>query len=124
MLGTTCAIHRTISQNHFSAIKGFRIFSRSEGLHSAQPNNGLKRIFRKPVFLYLSFENVEDMFNLLTAHRFSQLHKEVGLSQVTIIFWNFVFQNEFASKGIPGQIGDQTMVLVPVVAIMSQDDVR
>jgi hypothetical protein len=124
MLGTTCAIHRTISQNHFSAIKGFRIFSRGAGLHSPQPQKGPKGIFREPVFLYLSFENLEDMLNLPAAHRLGQLHKKVGLSQITIIFWNFVFQNEFASKGIPGQIGDQTMVLVPIVAIMSQNDVR
>ena len=27
------------------------------------------------------------------------------------------------SKGIPGQIGNQAMVLVPVIAVVSQDDV-
>ena len=52
------------------------------------------------------------------------MHEQIGLSEVAVVFRDFVFQNQFAPKSIPGQIGNQAMVLVPVIAVVSQDDVR
>ena len=77
------------------------------------------------MFLGLGLEDFQDVpessFDRLARSRWT---KKIGLAEVAVIFRDFVFQNQFAAKGVPGEIGNQAMVLVPVVAIMSQDDVR
>ena len=56
-----------VSQNHLSAVKSFRPFLRCMALHSAQPQNGLQRIFRKPFFNSLSLKDIQNVPNLLPA---------------------------------------------------------
>lgn len=111
------------SQNHFSAVKSLGIFLVREGFHSPQTQNSAQSVFGKPVLLGLGLKNVENVLDLPAADRLVKVDKKVGLSQVAIVFRDFVLQNVFPPVRIPGEIGNQTMVLVPVVAIVGQDDV-
>jgi len=63
------------------------------------------------VFLGLRLKNVENILNFLAAHQLVQVHEKVGLAQVAIVFWDLVFQNQFAPEGVPCEIGDEAMVL-------------
>lgn len=53
-----------------------------------------------------------------------QWNKEIGNSKVTIIFWNFILQYQVASKRVPRQIREHAMILMTVISIMGEDQVR
>ena len=55
--------------------------------------------------------------------RFIQVDKEVRYAKIAVIFRNFIFQDEVVSKGIPGQLTDQTMILMQIMPVMGEDDV-
>src|SRR5450755_3837907 len=89
------------SQNHFSAIKSFGILFFSVRFHAAQTKNGAQSIFGQPVFLGLALENVENVLNLPADYGLAQVNEQVGLSQISVVFRDLVFQNEFAPECIP-----------------------
>ena len=55
--------------------------------------------------------------------RFIQVDKEVRYAKIAVIFRNFIFQDEMVSKGIPGQLTNQTMILMQIMPVMGEDDV-
>ena len=80
-------------------------------------------IFRKPVFICLSVEMAHQKADFFAIDRFIQVDKEVRYAKIAVIFRNFIFQDEVISKGIPGQLTDQTMVLMQIMPVMGEDDV-
>ena len=50
--------------------------------------------------------------------------KNVRPSEVTIIFGDLVFEDKMVAEGVPGQLGNEAMILVEVVTIVSEDDIR
>ncbi len=51
-------------------------------------------------------------------------HIEIRLHQISIPFWNLVLPDLMRSIGIPRQLVDQAMILMRVVAAMSEDEVN
>ena len=47
-----------------------------------------------------------------------------GSGQPALIFWNLVFQYQVIAECIPGQLGDQPVILMQVGAVMAEDQVR
>ena len=44
--------------------------------------------------------------------------------QITVVLWNLVFQDEMIAEGIPGQFRQQTVVLVRIVRLVGEYQVR
>ena len=38
--------------------------------------------------------------------------------------WNFVFENEVAAPGVPSQLAEESMVLMQILAKMSENEIR
>src|SRR5262245_8896228 len=55
--------------------------------------------------------------------RFIEVHKDVRRPQVAVVFRNFVLQDPMAPEGIPRQVRYQTMILVAIVAVVSEDQI-
>jgi hypothetical protein len=55
--------------------------------------------------------------------RLIEVHKDVGRPQVAVVFRNFVLQDQMAPEGIPRQVRYQTMILVAIVAVVSEDQI-
>ena len=53
-----------------------------------------------------------------------QRHEAVRRAEIAIVLGNLVLQDQVVAERIPGQIGDQPMVLMPIVAIVREDQVR
>jgi hypothetical protein len=51
------------------------------------------------------------------------MNKEIGGAEITVIFGNFVFQNQVVPEGVPGEITNYPMVLVEIVAVMGENQI-
>ena len=47
----------------------------------------------------------------------------IRLGQIAIELGNFVFENQMIAKRIPGEVGKNAMVLMPIITEMSEDQV-
>ena len=76
------------------------------------------------MFVGLSLEESTKMFDFSTAKLLAQWDVKVWYSKVTVIFWDLVLQDEVISKGIPGQIREQAVVLVAILPVVGEDQIR
>src|SRR5262249_32726584 len=53
-----------------------------------------------------------------------QANKHVRRAEIAIVFGNLVFQDQVIAERIPGQFGNQPMILVRVPTIVGQDEIR
>lgn len=61
---------------------------------------------------------------LSLAERLVEFHEQVRISEVAVVFGNLVLQDYVVTPRIPGKFADQTMILVKIVPIMSEDEIR
>src|SRR5262245_18669397 len=52
------------------------------------------------------------------------MYKEVGGSDVAIVFRDLIFEDQVISKGVPSELRYQAVVLVQVLAVVGEDDIR
>ena len=69
-------------------------------------------------------EGIHNESNLLLAHFSGKWHENAWLTQVAIILGNLVLQNQMVAKSIPSQFREQPVILVRILAIMGEDEVR
>ena len=62
--------------------------------------------------------------DLLARLGIAQRHKEVRGAQVSVVFWDLVFEDEVIAKSVPRQLAHQTVVLVKIVSGMREDYIR
>jgi hypothetical protein len=110
-------------QRHLSAIESFRVLFGRHRFHSSQPEDGPKHVFRKPVLVSLGLETFKYVSDFEPADLFVEVYEQIRLAQIAIILRDFVFQDKVLPEGVPGQVGKQSVILVPVVAAMGEDDV-
>jgi len=107
-----------------TTIKSLGIFFGRSTFYAAKSKDRLECILREPGFVALCLENVKDMSDLKFTHFTPQGNKAVRYTQITIVFWNLVFQNHVIAPSIPSKIRYGSMVLMAVVAIVSENKVR
>jgi len=62
----------------------------------------------------------QDRANFLITNILRKRNENIGLAKIAVVFGNFIFQDEMIPEGIPGQIGNHGVILVPIMAIMRQ----
>jgi hypothetical protein len=78
----------------------------------------------EPVLIGLGGKGAHDPIHLPTGHFLGQGYVPVGGAQVPIPLWNLIFQNGLITPGVPRKVGDQPVILVPVLPEMREDQVR
>ena len=68
-------------------------------------------------------EAFDDNLNLPRTDRLLQRKEEVGLAQIAVVLGDLVLQDQVVSERVPGQVGDQAVVLMPVVAVVSEHQI-
>jgi hypothetical protein len=112
------------AQDKLSAVKRFRETGRGCAFDAPNTMHGFKRAASEPMFVRLSSEMLKKQVDLLGANLFGKRHKEIRAAEVAVVLDDFVLQDEMSTEGVPSQIGEHTMILMPVIAIMCEDDVR
>jgi hypothetical protein len=62
--------------------------------------------------------------HLLGADGFAQRDVQVRLSKIAVVLWDLIFQDEMVAEGVPSEFGNETVVLVQVMAGMREDQRR
>src|SRR5437773_839324 len=93
-------------------------------LDPAQPQERRERVRGEPVVVLLRLETVHEDPDLLLAGRLVELNEEIGVADVAVVLHDFVLEDQVIPVRIPRQLGHQAMVLVEIVAIRREDDVR
>ncbi len=105
-------------------MKCFSELRRRLGLHSANASDRFEQLGLIPVTAFLRGKKVRDDL-LFLGHDFRRdADERIGLTKVTVIFWNFIFQNEPATKQGVTQFTHDSMILVGVVSVMRENQVR
>jgi hypothetical protein len=113
---------RAASKHNFSAIESFRVPGCR--FYASDAQDGLEAVAREPMFVALTFENAQEVVDFSRTGAIVKGHKQVGLSKIAIVLEDFVFENQVLAKSVPGQIGNDPVILMAVVAIMGEDKVR
>ena len=53
----------------------------------------------------------------------AQRYVQIRAAEISVPFGNLVFENQLVPESIPCEVGDHSMILVPVVARVSENDV-
>src|SRR6266851_10090661 len=78
----------------------------------------------EPLLRLLRRKRIENMLGLLLARGAVQPDKEIRCAQVTIVLGNLVFQDQVTAKRVPSQFTDHPVILMQIVAVVRQDQVR
>src|SRR5579863_1647187 len=89
--------------------------------HSANAHQPEKRIPVKPALRLLRLECLEQIVNLLFVQRSFDRHVDIGTSEITVILWDLIFEDQMIPEGVPRQLGEQPMILVRISAPMRKD---
>src|SRR5262245_21672728 len=105
----------------FPTVERFRIIVGRVALHTPHAHERAKQIFREPSLLPLAREAGEDGLDLTPAQPLVERDEEVRNTEIAVVLGYLVLQNEVISERVPGQLRDQAVVLVEIVAMVSQD---
>src|SRR5581483_996837 len=112
------------SQHQLAAVKSFGVSARRIRLHAAKPHQRHKGLFPEPAAAVLRLKRFQNRAHLLAAHGIGQRYEEVRSAHVAVIFRDLVFENHVVAKGAPGDLGEQPVILVSVLPVVSEDQVR
>src|SRR5262249_10865332 len=113
-----------VSQNQFAPIKCLRVTTGSVAFHATEPHQAHERAFLEPPLLALCLKRIHEETHLFLACFKRQWHEHSGLSQVAVGFRDLVSQNQMVAERVPGQFSDKAMVLMRILPVMSEDDIR
>src|SRR6266404_782302 len=110
--------------DELSTVKRFRVFLRRPGLDATDPHQRHEGVGGEPVLVPLALKAVHQQLDLLQACGLIQVHEHVGRPNVTVVFHDFVFEDQVIAVGVPRQFRHEAMVLVQIVSVVREDDVR
>ena len=74
------------------------------GFEAAKSQDRKESILGEPTLVFLAPEGGEDDFNFFSRERLGQGDEKIGCSEISIVFDNFVFQDQVVSEGVPSQL--------------------
>jgi len=81
-------------------------------------------ILGKPLLGALGSKRLADISGFSFTSLAIQTHEEIWRAEIAIIFRDFVLQDEVVAKRIPSQFTDHSVILVKVIAVMGQNQIR
>ena len=66
----------------------------------------------------------EKTIHFAATRRLLQRDKRIRHTEITIVLWNFVLEDEMIPECIPSKLGYHPMILMKVVPIVGEHDIR
>src|SRR6185295_4126165 len=109
------------SQQKFACEEGFGVTL--PAFHAAKARQAAEGFFVEPGFRTLRAEMAMQEFDLAAQDFLAEFDIEVRLAQIAIPFRNFVFEDELIAEGVPGELTEEPMILVRILARMGHNHV-
>src|SRR5258708_39432180 len=110
-------------QNHLPAIESFRAAGGRDTFDPPDPMHSLEGVAGKPVSGRLSLEVLHQQFDFTQTELLRDRHEHIRMAKVAIVLKYFVFKNQMISERVPGQVRQDPVVLMAVIAVMSEDNI-
>src|SRR5689334_5264687 len=112
------------SEHRLIAIEAFRVSVFGIALHAAKPHQSQESFLLEPVFALLGAEGLEQKPQLFPVNSVFERNEEVGRSHIAVVLRDLILQNHVVPEGVPGQLRDQAVVLMRILAVMGEDEIR
>src|SRR6185503_9634270 len=86
--------------------------------------HGSEELFGEPALSALALELVEKVAHLPPADLVVQVDEQVRRAEVSVELRDLVLQDHVVPERVPGELRDQSVILVPILAVMGEDEVR
>ena len=83
-----------------------------------------KQVGGEPGLARLGGEVLQEQVDLAIESRRREGGEEVGRSEIAVVLRDLVLQDEVVAPGVPGQLGDEPVILVPILPVVGEDEVR
>jgi hypothetical protein len=111
-------------QTQLGAMEGFGEAAWGSAFDAAKAGQSVKSVGSKPAALTLRRETSHQDFRFALDISRLQWHENIGMSKIALVLGDLVFQYRVITPRIPGQLGQQCMVLVPIGAMVRENKVR
>src|SRR5579883_3148468 len=112
------------SDDRLAAIERFGEAARRVAADAAQPQQGQEGVGGEPCARPLAREMLEQRRHLAPGKLRAQGGEQVGVAEIAVIFDDLVLPDEMVAEGVVGELGDQAMVLMQIIAVMREDQRR
>src|SRR5688572_11954327 len=103
----------------------FGVFVRGGAFDATQAQDRLEGVLRHPrLAAAFAAESSTDVLDLARANFFVEGDKEVRPAEIAVVLGNLVLQDQVAAPRVPGEVTDGAVVLVPVIPIVGEDQIR
>lgn len=106
------------------AEEGLGVPCGGSAFHSAQAHQRKECFFGEPVLICLSPKESAQMLCLPSANLLVQTDKEIGVSKITVVLGDLVLQDQVTSESIPREVRQKPVILVAVIPIVGEDQIR
>src|SRR4029434_6486030 len=114
----------SLPDDELAAVEGFGMAAGCVALHSTHAQEGPEEILREPALAGLAWEAGKDHLDFPPTERVVERYEDIRRPEVAVVLGDLVFENELVSEGVPRELGDQPVVLMEVVAVVGEHEVR
>jgi len=113
-----------LQQHHLPAVVSLGVLRGRRAFHAADARGRKEQVVREPVLggLRLEMRRQQPAFPLKL--RLRHRHEEVRRAVIAVVFRDLVLEHDVIAKGVPREIGEHAMVLMPVLTVVREHDVR
>lgn len=83
-----------------------------------------EQILCKPALAGLGSKALQQRCRLVIHNFPRQRHIKRRAAQIAVPFWNLVFQHQMVAERVPGQFADHSVILMPVMLMMRENQIR
>jgi hypothetical protein len=112
-----------IAQEHLATVERLGKSGGRSGLDAPNPHQPLEKVLGKPRLSPLRRKVAQQQLTLSPANRGGERKEYIGRPQVGVKFRDLVFQDEVMTERIPGEIANQAVILVQIVAEVGENQV-
>src|SRR5262245_18998872 len=110
-------------ETKLAAMKRFRVAARRTALQPPKTKHRQECLTREPVSPFLRAIDLQECVHFRTSLLCVHRDIDVRLSETAIPFRNLVLEHYLIPESIPDDLVDDAMILMPVVALVTQDQI-
>lgn len=110
-------------QQYLPAVKCLRETGNRRTLDPTDSMHGLESIRSEPMLGGLSLEVFHEQLDLAATKLLGEWGKEIWTTQIAIVFEDLVLKNQMISEGVPGQVRQNAVVLMPIITVVGEDHI-
>jgi hypothetical protein len=119
-----CAFCLVDSQYQLPGVKSLSETAGRIAFHSAHAHQPKKSLRIEPALASLRLKGFHKETDFVFVDVFFEGHEEIWLAQIAIVFRDFIFQDQVVAERVPRQFRNESMILVRVVAVVSENYIR